>query len=172
MYVAPSTFYQINLSDSEIRLPWIGSEKHELYKKHGFHTGIDLYADNVYSLCSGVVTNVGSDGKYYAVTVQYDGNISLRYLHLRSVSVKAGQTVQQGFSIGVADKYVHFEYVTRTKGDSIWPVRIGTETYYKHDPLELNLVSITDDIYDTSDIVEVITDETQAEFTNGKGGSD
>lgn len=172
MYVTPSTFYQINLSDREMRLPWIGSEKHELYKEHGFHTGIDLYAENVYSLCSGVVTHVGTDGNHYAVTVQYDGEISLRYLHLKSISVVAGQTVQQGFGIGVADKYVHLEYATKTKGDSIWSVRIGTQTYYKHNPLEINMVSITDAMYDTSDIVEVITDETQAEFRNGKGGSD
>lgn len=137
MYVSPGAFYQINLSNREIRLPWIGNNKHELYKEYGFHSGIDLYADIVYSLSSGVVTNVGSDDKYYAVTVQYNAFASLRYLHLESIFVKSGQIVQQGFSIGIADKYVHFEYVTKEKRDSNWPVRIGTETYYKHDPLDM-----------------------------------
>ena len=137
MYVSSGIFYQINLSDREVRLPWIGSDKHKLYKEHGFHTGIDLYAYGVYSLCNGVVTSVGNDGKHYAVTVQYNAFASLRYLHLKEPSVDAGQIVQQGFSIGTADKYVHFEYVTREKGDSNWPVRIGTETYYKHDPLDM-----------------------------------
>lgn len=137
MYVSSGFFHQITFSDREIKLPWIGSKKHELYKEFGFHTGIDLYADGVYSFCYGVVTNVGTDGDHYAVTVQYNAFASLRYLHLKSVSVKAGEIIQQGFNLGTADKYVHFEYVTKDKGDSIWPVRIGTETYYKHDPLDM-----------------------------------
>ncbi|MCM1226429.1 MAG: M23 family metallopeptidase [Clostridium sp.] len=137
MYTDFQKFSGITDSDKGIRLPWIDDKKDSLYKENGYHTGIDIYADNVYSFASGVVISVGKTDKFYAVTVQYDSNIALRYLNLMTVSVSAGQAVQAGFNIGAADKYVHFEYVTKSKDNSMWSVRIGTETYYKHDPMKI-----------------------------------
>ncbi|MCM1222702.1 MAG: peptidoglycan DD-metalloendopeptidase family protein [Lachnospiraceae bacterium] len=137
MYIDIERFRCITDSDRGIKLSWIGNKKDALYKEHGYHTGIDIYAGNVYSYASGVVTSISMDKNYYAVTVQYNAFVSLRYLHLESVSVSAGQPIQQGFKIGNADKYVHFEYVTKKQGDSLWAVRIGTETYYKHNPMNM-----------------------------------
>lgn len=137
MYIDNERFKCITDSDKGIKLPWIGNKKDALYKEHGYHTGIDIYADSVYSYASGVVTSISRGIKYYAVTVQYNALISLRYLHLKSVSVAAGQPIQQGFKIGNADKYVHFEYVTKKQGDSLWAVRIGTEIYYKQNPTDM-----------------------------------
>lgn len=137
MYIDPIFWTRITDSNKGIKLPWIGDDTDTLFKEHGYHTGLDLYANQVYSFTSGVVTSIGKDKSHYAVTVQYDAQTSLRYLHLKTVSIGAGQIVQQGFNIGIADKYVHFEYVTKNKEDSLWPVRIGTETYYKHNPLDI-----------------------------------
>lgn len=172
MYANFQHFSKMVDSDKGIKLPWIDSENDSLFKEYGYHTGIDLYANNVYSFSSGVVISIGNDGKYYAVTVQYNAFISLRYLHLTSVSVGAGQSIQQGFKIGNADKYVHFEYVTKKQGDSLWSVRIGTETYYKQNPLHLEFVDKTDEVSDDLSVTEVITEDTEAEFENGKGDDD
>lgn len=98
-------------------------------------TGINIYGDGVYAYASGVVLAVGKDEAYYTVTVQYDTYSCLRYGHLDNVDVSAGDIIQSGFRIGQAHKFVHFEYVT--KSSSIWPVRVGTETYYKQDPAKM-----------------------------------
>lgn len=121
-------------ADSKVQLPFIDSDKHPLYKKYKYHTGIDITASHVYSYASGVVISIGSSEDLYAVTVQYDSRISLRYLHLKSVCVSIGDILYPNMKIGTADQYVHFEYVSVSKDNSIWPVRIGTMTYYKHDP--------------------------------------
>ena len=124
----------IGEADSIVQLPFISSDKHPLYKKHGYHTGIDLTASDVHSYASGVVISIGRSEDIYAVTVQYDSRISLRYLHLKSVCVYIGDILYPNMKIGTADQYVHFEYVSVSKDNSIWPVRIGTMTYYKQDP--------------------------------------
>lgn len=116
-----------------IRRPWIGSTNDPLYSKCGYNTGIDIFGKSVYAFASGVVLAVGKDPDgYYAVSVQYDVYSCLRYTHLDSVSVTDGDSIQQGFYIGDAHKYLHFEYAN--KNTSMWPVRIGTETYYKQNP--------------------------------------
>ena len=116
-----------------IRRPWIGSTSNPLYDKFKFNTGIDVLGSYVYAYASGTVVAVGKDeDNYYAITIQYDVFSCLRYTHLDSVEVKAGDVVQQGFYLGKAHKYLHFEYIT--KAESMWPVRVGTETYYKHNP--------------------------------------
>ena len=115
-----------------IRRPWIGSTDDPLYMQYKFNTGIDVYGKDVYSYASGVVIAVGKDDKYYAVTVQYDAYSCIRYTHLESVSLSAGDAIQQGFYIGRAHEYLHFEYATKSVSD--WPVRIGSETYYKQNP--------------------------------------
>lgn len=170
MYVDPIFFAKITDSDKGIKLPWIGSTKDSLYKTHGFHTGIDLYTNNVYSYASGVVTSIGRDDRYVAVTIQYDIFTSLRYLHLNSATVVVGQIVQSGFNIGTADKYVHFEYATKNKGSSLWAVRVGTETYYKQNPDELqNISAVSSEANNTASIDTFTTKEMVAEFWNGKG---
>lgn len=137
MYIDPIFFAKITDSNKGIKLPWIGDAADILFNAHGYHTGLDLYTNQVYSFASGIVISIGKNKSHYAVTVQYDAQASLRYLHLRTVSIGVGQIVQQGFNLGMADRYVHFEYITKNRDDSLWPVRIGTETYYKHNPLDM-----------------------------------
>lgn len=121
-------------ADCSVQLPFIGSTKHTLYKKHGYHTGMDIKSSDVFSFASGVVIAIGKDNGSYAVTVQYDCKISLRYMHLKAICISLGAVLYRGDKIGTADKHVHFEYITTDKEESIWPVRIGTMTYYKHNP--------------------------------------
>lgn len=117
-----------------VRLPWIGSDKNSLYKEYKYHTGIDVYGKSVYTYAPGVVLAAGSEDGLYTVTVQYDAFSCLRYGHLNFVEVGAGDIVQAGSKIGIADKYLHFEYATKEKRNSVWPVRVGSQVYYKQDP--------------------------------------
>ena len=118
-----------------IRRPWIGDTSDPLYKQYKYHTGIDIYGDKVFSYADGIVLAVGKEDNRYAITIQYDVFSCLRYMNLKSVSVKAGDVVQAGFLLGSADKYVHFEFIN--KYTSMWSVRIGKETYYKHNPIDM-----------------------------------
>lgn len=129
----------ITKSTGNILVPWISSEKSEWYQiHHGFHTGLDIEANEIYSWESGVVTQIGqSENNLYSVTVQYSGQISLRYMHLKSVYVNTSDVLFAGSFIGIADKHVHFELLINDPNSSNWPVRIGTITYYKHDPEDL-----------------------------------
>ena len=97
-------------------------------------TGVDLPSKNVYSYCDGVVLAVGKVNNHYCVTVQYDVFNLLRYDHLSTIMVGAGDIIQTGTVIGIADRFVHFEYATKEKNSSKWSVRVGTQTYWKQDP--------------------------------------
>ena len=85
-----------------VRLPWIGSDKDPLYQEYKYHTGIDVYGVSVYTYAPGVVLAVGSEDNLYTVTVQYDAYSCLRYCHLSSVEVGAGDIVQAGSKVGKA----------------------------------------------------------------------
>lgn len=98
-----------------------------------YHTGIDIIADKVYAISSGVVIELdeGTDGRY-TITIQYNKDIVLRYMNLKSVYVRFGQIIPNGTLLGTADKYLHFEYATTSY--SLWAVRISDLQFYKHDP--------------------------------------
>lgn len=99
-----------------------------------YHTGLDILATTVYSICKGVVLFVGKDeDNKYVVSVQVNNTQCVRYGNLKEVSVIAGQLVD-AHVIGTADQHVHFEYCTTDLSGSIWPVRLGKVTYYKHNP--------------------------------------
>lgn len=119
-----------------IARPWIGDTSNPLYKKYNsFNTGICINGDGVYSYTTGTVIAVGHDDDGYAVSIQYDAFTCLRYTHLLTTTVSAGDQVQSNSFIGYADKFVRFEYATTAVSN--WPVRIGTQTYYKHDPADM-----------------------------------
>lgn len=102
-----------------------------------YHTGLDIFADDVYSVCKGVVLFVGNNGKHKSVSVQIDANQCVRYCNLLEVYVEPGQAIVLDTHVGKADKFIHFEYCTRTRpifSHVVSNVRIGTQTYYKQNP--------------------------------------
>lgn len=126
-------YYPLTYSEYSVLHSWtpVGSQ---------IFTGTDIIADNVYSYASGtVLTASKEDLLHYCVTVQYDVFNILRYNNLKSVNVGAGDVVQNGSLIGSADKFLRFEYATKEQGSSKWPVRVGTQTYWKQDPERLIL---------------------------------
>lgn len=98
------------------------------------HPSLDIFASAVYSMCKGVVLFIGlGDDDRFVVSVQVNDSQCIRYGNLLDVSLYMGQLVDTQL-VGHADEYVSIEYVSTTKSTSIWPVRIGEVTYYKHNP--------------------------------------
>ena len=130
------SYSEITKSAAKILTPWINTKTSLWYKTYGgFHTGLDIEAAEVFSFTAGVVLHIGEDEKYKTVTVQFDVNNSFVYSHLKSVSVKQGDILKQGDRIGTADRHVHFEYISLEENTNpAWIVRVGTVTYYKHNP--------------------------------------
>lgn len=102
-----------------------------------FHTGCDIVADSVYSVCTSVVVNIAKEkNNTFIVTAQYDSDRCVRYGNLSELAVKLGQPIVDGQLVGHAAKSVHFEYCVKSQ-QSKFPFRVGSQTYYKIDPYEV-----------------------------------
>lgn len=116
-------------------------------------TGTLISANNVYSICSGTVINVGKDNKnnLYSVSVEYEYAIWIRYCMLKSVNVKVGDEVDRGDKIGNAyNNALRVEYCTDEESD--FPFRCGEWELYKQDPMiilsgELELPDLDGEVY-------------------------
>ena len=126
----------VTLTTSNVLYPYIDDVSHKWYRRYGsLHSGVDITAKSVYSICQGVVLFVGqTSDDLKEVTVQYDANRIVRYCHLSDVYVHSGDTVERSELIGYADTFVRFEYATIVQGTSCWTVHINSQTYYKHNP--------------------------------------
>lgn len=98
------------------------------------HTGVDISANIVHNYISGVVLYTGTNGYHKSVIVQYNYKYCFRYDNMIELYVYPGDILPSGVEIGKADKFVHFECLYSQSDDSRFPVRVGSETYYKIDP--------------------------------------
>lgn len=102
-----------------------------------FHTGCDIAAENIYSVCNAVVINIAKQREgTFIVTAQYNKDKCVRYGNLSRLDVKLGQPIMDGQLVGKAAKSVHFEYCVKYE-TSKFPFRVGSQTYYKLDPTEV-----------------------------------
>lgn len=130
----------ITKSTTSILFPWIVNKQSMWYARYGgYHSGIDIKANSVYSYSDGVVMQIGTDGKTFEVSIQYDVNNIIRYMNLKNVSVSYGQNIVAGDLIGIAKDFVHFEHCTLDKTNELplnmeWAIRLESVQYYKHDP--------------------------------------
>ena len=100
-----------------------------------YHQGEGVNLDEVYSLTEGLVISVSDYRGIYAVTVQCNHQECIRYCNLKDTPLKIDDKINAEDFIGnTAEHYVHIEYCTTTQDDSIWTVRVGGISYYKHDP--------------------------------------
>lgn len=117
----------VNKPDQVINQGWHGSQP--------FMTGCLINTRNVYSICSGIVIDVGIDDKndLYSITVEYNSVVWVRYCLINKCDVSIGDSVLLGTKIGTPyKKLLRFEYCIKDRSD--FPVRIGTKQLYKHDP--------------------------------------
>lgn len=95
------------------------------------HTGVDLGAPTgapIYAAKAGVVAYAGRMGSYgNLIIVSHGGNLSTRYAHCNSISVRKGQSVAQGQVIGAVGStgrstgpHLHFE--VRVGGTPVQPL--------------------------------------------------
>lgn len=125
-------------SDSIILKEYVDDKNSDLYKKYrGFHKGIDIEGQSVFSIFPGKIVNVGKDSGYRSIIIRYDNNNLIMYKHLKSIvyDVSVGQDVDVSKLLGYACKYVHVQYLSREK--SRWPVRVNDETFYANDPTDI-----------------------------------
>lgn len=117
----------IYFSDYEGNIPWPVPEMFKIWKRRidskfgprnckgcsKFHKGLDInfgsksddYGAPVYATHSGTVSYVNTDinssgGRYIEIT-SFNGSVKTRYLHLSSISIKQGDEINEGATIGL-----------------------------------------------------------------------
>lgn len=107
-------------------------------KPNADHTGIDLVLKdpNIPAVLGGKVLKATRDGQRgnYVMVEQTDGTVAT-YMHLASISVRAGTTIEEGQKIGVmgstgnsTGRHLHYEV---KKGDSY----LDPQTYFNQNAL-------------------------------------
>lgn len=168
-------------SDTNILVPYIDNKKNSWYKTYGgYHTGVDVEGSEIYAYQSGIVIQIGDlDNNLKSVLIQYTASICLRYSNMSSLIVNMGDVIKPGDILGIAKKFVHFEYLSKNEDNSMWPLRVGTMTYFKHDPelifdgvVKLNANDWSQvQTADTTPVEYVTRDAQKSEFdVDGSGG--
>lgn len=123
---------RLTKSDSDI-IETFGKQRNGTW-----HTGCDVTGTHAHSIDGGTVlaVNKSADGTSI-VSVQYDKDTLLRYGNISSVYVSLGEKVMDGQQIGKVSKSIHFELCRKSATDTKFPVRVGSQTYYKIDPTPL-----------------------------------
>ena len=119
-----------------------------------YHVGVDVEAETIYCPCYGVCIYNGLIDNKPSCTIQYSENICLRFTHLEEVLVEQGALVAYDVPIGIADEYVHFEYLTSEQTYPYFRVFFNcNQSYYmyKHDPM---LVLTGNTVFDNSPRLE------------------
>lgn len=130
-----------NLTQSDVEVFTDGDKCFGVYK-NSVHTGVDIKATSVFSICQGVVIAVYNNDKTHSVIVQYDRNVFFRYSNLLSVDVTKGQTIQQDDKIGDC-KSVHFEYLRKDKVGLDVIINLFGVRVYPNDPVPILSGQIT-----------------------------
>ena len=102
-----------------------------IYKTLKFHSGMDFSANvgtPVYATGNGKVVQAGWDGLYgKCIVIDHGFGYTTRYAHLNKISVKVGQQVKRGETIGEVGSTgkstgPHLHYEVHVKGQVVNPV--------------------------------------------------
>lgn len=93
----------------------------------------------VYNLFPGTVLFLGFYKKMGTVTVAISNHEIIRYCNLQDIQCWVNRPITKGQLVGTAftASGLQFEYCTQWKGDSIYPVRINNNLYFKQNPLDI-----------------------------------
>lgn len=121
-----------------------------------YHIAYDIIGNNIYTLYDGtvVISNTGHIGQ--SVIVQTGMSFCIVYANLKYTTVNPGDYVSKGQQIGVANRYVHVEFLTKEPSD--WVVRVAGINWYKQDPSVLftsSLSTANNAQFDTLGIIEL-----------------
>ena len=101
------------------------------------HTGVDIeHKGSVFNMCEGVVLFIGKSFNMDGITivVQYSTTQCVRYSNLSYCYVRIGQPIKRGIRLGECNGNIHFEYLTTHVSSVPECIRIGSVSYYRHDP--------------------------------------
>ena len=119
------------IGETEMTSPF-GMRKHPILKRRSIHTGIDLRGDigePVAAPANGKVTIARRQGGYgNMVEISHGNELATRFAHLSQISVKVGQLVHIGDTVGKIGSTglstgPHLHYETRVKGEAVDPQR-------------------------------------------------
>lgn len=107
------------MADYKVMSPF-GRRKDPINGRRAMHEGIDLGADRgtrIRATQAGTVVHAGREGAYgISVVVDHGMGITTRYAHLKTASVRRGQTVRQGQPLGIigstgrsTGRHLHYE---------------------------------------------------------------
>ena len=136
---------------------------------YGYFTGVTFDAGEVFSICDGVVVQSETTrNNTKVITVQYSSDTYVRYLNIVELTtgITLGGLVREGQLLGKVHKnQATIELCEAYATDRKWPVRIGTRTVYKVDPMPY----LTDaDAFHKHAQIRVVTDEDVANIPTAK----
>jgi murein DD-endopeptidase MepM/ murein hydrolase activator NlpD len=109
-----------------------GTRLDPFFNKPSYHAGVDFRSDEgsaVRATAAGTVTEAGNSGGYgIMVEVDHGNGLTTRYAHLSSISVKVGDRVATGTTVGHVGTTgrstgPHLHYEVRIDGEAIDPMR-------------------------------------------------
>lgn len=142
--------------------------------------GTRISGEHVFSAYSGSVVLLQKVSQYYTVIIQTTSSFCIMYSNLVELdNIELNQFVSQGQYIGQCRDSVFVEYLTRSK--SPWPVRVGSQTWYKSDPESALSGEVSMTVkFNGPDVIElpdypsgrddVMDDSLMGELTDNTGG--
>ena len=122
--------------DSEVLKDYNVYAEDPAYKRiHQYCPGVDLSAYAGFTAYPGMVVYKGTDDFGKVVIIQTGTNFCVSYSHLSNILVELGSVLDSVYTVGQCDTYLHLELLTKV--ESKWPIRIGSEVWYKDDPYKL-----------------------------------
>ena len=158
---------------SEILKPCVMSKSDPEFVKLGYlHTGIDITAYHVFSVYKGRIAFIGNENSGRTIVIQTGSSFCVCYKHLKTVEVSLNDIIDPLYCVGDANEYVHVEVYTHTSSD--FPVRVGSDTWYKQNAnllgdgsLDISNMQAYKPNY--TDVDESITELTDKIFKNNAG---
>lgn len=128
----------ITQSDAKVLKEYCIDKSNPLYKEYkGFNTSVNLEATDIYNGYMGLVAMVSGDSRTgYEVTVQLNLDQAVKYGNLKHVDVQMNNYIDIGEKIGVANKWLRFEYMN-TNVHNQYSFRVGDVQMYKDDPMNI-----------------------------------
>lgn len=115
------------------------NESDLMSKRPTSFTAVISGVDEVYCLFPGTVEFIGSYKNDGTVTLLVTNHEIIRYLHLDDIPVIRNSLIETGAFLGKVPKRknLEIEYCTQWRGESKYPIRLNTRTYYKQNPMDL-----------------------------------
>lgn len=96
-------------------------------------------AKSIYNLFPGRVLFLGYYKGMGTITIAVSDHELIRYLNMQDIRINVFQEVDTKTFLGTvySQKKLQIEYCTQWKGDSIYPVHVNTDLYYKQNPIDI-----------------------------------